>query len=305
MGGLISSSKSNDYAKIVIDFDNVKPSNKELEIYNQVQGILDQCPKVLGLINDYKNCRSLCSEAMSRPTPESEEKAFTALLHSVKSVQVFFNFSEDLKKCVPVLLNELSKPLEDTKQTLQDQQALVKQFANILNFVLTFDQIRMMRPNLSNDFSYYRRYLPKFSKREDITVKAEEASAMALFTARHCPMMVSLSSATDECLQQNRHVTNAMSAMANACLAMLKNKRFDSVDTNKYVAKAMTGAVVLFDHVHPSGVFYRSPVDIKGVVKFLKKADFDTASLLAIIRFSSKHFKDDSTPSGIIDMFED
>jgi hypothetical protein len=182
---------------------------------------------------------------MSNPSKESEEKAFTALLKAVKSVQVFYNFSKDLSEtllfccaqtvadflptpesCVPVLLNELSKPVEETKKSLQDQQALVKQFANILNFVLTFDQIRMMRPHLSNDFSYYRRYLPKFAKHPDIVVKADEASAMALYTARHCPMMVSLSSATASCLEQNRHVTNSMSAMAGICLAMLKNKRY-------------------------------------------------------------------------------
>uniref|UniRef100_A0A7S2TZX8 CYRIA/CYRIB Rac1 binding domain-containing protein n=1 Tax=Lotharella oceanica TaxID=641309 RepID=A0A7S2TZX8_9EUKA len=304
MGSLLSSSKSSDYANLVIDFDNVKPSSKEVEIYNQVQKILDQCPKVLGLINDYKDCTQLCSKAMSEPSQSSEEKAFSALLKSVKSVKVFYDFSNDLKKCVPVLLNELSKPAEETKQTLQDQQALVKQFANILDFVLMFDQIRMMRPHLSNDFSYYRRYLPKFARRPDIEVKADEASAMALFTARHCPMMVSLSSATAECLEQNRHVTNAMSAMANACLAMLKNKRFKSVDTNKYVARAMVGAVVLFDHVYPSGVFYKSPVDIKGIIKFLKKAEFDAVSLLATIRYSSKNFKHQTTPSSITDLFD-
>jgi len=301
----LSGSKSRDYAKLVIDFDNVKPSSKELKIYNEVQVILDKCPKILSLIQDYKNCTNLCSKAMSKPNAENEEKAFTALLNSVQSVQAFYVFSKDLKSCVPVLLGELSKPEADAKQTMQDQQALVKQLADILNFVLTFDQIRMMRPHLSNDFSYYRRYLPKFASHPDIKVKADEASAMALFTARHCPMMVSLSSATSDVLAQNRHVTNAMSAMANACLAMLKNKRFESMETNKYVAKAMVGAVILFDHVYPSGVFYKSPVDIKGVIKFLKKADFDTVSLLATIRYSSKHFKDESTPRGIVDMFED
>mmetsp|Transcript_24689 Transcript_24689/g.39632 ORF Transcript_24689/g.39632 Transcript_24689/m.39632 type:complete len:97 (+) Transcript_24689:142-432(+) len=61
MGSLLSQSKSADYAKIVIDFDNVKPSSKELEIYNQVQKILNQCPTVLTLLIEYKNCTKLCS----------------------------------------------------------------------------------------------------------------------------------------------------------------------------------------------------------------------------------------------------
>mmetsp|Transcript_24692 Transcript_24692/g.39640 ORF Transcript_24692/g.39640 Transcript_24692/m.39640 type:complete len:98 (+) Transcript_24692:142-435(+) len=96
MGSLLSQSKSADYAKIVIDFDNVKPSSKELEIYNQVQKILNQCPTVLTLLIEYKNCTKLCSTAMSSPSKESEEKAFNALLKSVKTVSVFYSFSQDL-----------------------------------------------------------------------------------------------------------------------------------------------------------------------------------------------------------------
>lgn len=120
-------------------------------------------------------------------------------------------------------------------------------------------------------------------------------------------MMLSLSEACKTLVEekQNPHINNAMSAMANVCLAMLKNKRFESMETNKYVAKAMTGAVILYDHVEETGVFYRSKVDIKSIIKYLKKADFDTSGLLATIRYSSKNFRSSSTPSSIRDMFTD
>ncbi len=40
---------------------------------------------------------------------------------------------------------------------LDDHQALVKQFARILDFVLKFDECKMTTPAVQNDFSYYRR----------------------------------------------------------------------------------------------------------------------------------------------------
>jgi len=64
----------------------------------------------------------------------------------------------------PDLLNKLADPVDNAPTALGTQQALAKQLAMLLDFILEFDQRRMMRPHLSNDFSYYRRLLPKFNK---------------------------------------------------------------------------------------------------------------------------------------------
>lgn len=64
------------------------------------------------------------------------------------------------------LLQALAR--DDAKQTLEDQQALVKQLGNMLVFVIDFDQKRLECPQLSNDFAFYRRLLPKFPKHPDV-----------------------------------------------------------------------------------------------------------------------------------------
>ena len=51
---------------------------------------------------------------------------------------------------------DLSEPLRTIVEQLDVHQALVKQFAKILEFVLKFDEYKMMNPALQNDFSYYR-----------------------------------------------------------------------------------------------------------------------------------------------------
>ena len=41
------------------------------------------------------------------------------------------------------------------------QTALAKQLGEILDFALKFDELKMTKPALQNDFSYYRRLMPK------------------------------------------------------------------------------------------------------------------------------------------------
>ncbi len=64
---------------------------------------------------------------------------------------------------VPLLLWELcSGPLPPAEQ-LESRQALAKQFAQLLDFVLRFDELKMSTPALQNDFSFYRRVMSRRS----------------------------------------------------------------------------------------------------------------------------------------------
>ncbi len=51
-------------------------------------------------------------------------------------------------------------PLPPLEQ-LEARQALAKQFAHILDFVLRFDELKMKTPAMQNDFSYYRRTMSR------------------------------------------------------------------------------------------------------------------------------------------------
>ena len=267
----------------------------ELSIYTRVQEVLAQAPSVLQLLEEYKGCQELARKAMSTPTLANETEAFEGLLEAVKSIATFFSFSKQIEAVVPDLLISLSRgPTEENKQSFSDQQALVKQFASLLNFALSFDQLRMNRPFLSNDFSYYRRLLPKFAKHPSVIVKDDDASGMALFTAEHIPMTTSIAKAAAAALEKNTFVLNALALMTNSCCSMLQSRSFTRQDINLFVARAMTGSLVCYDHVDPAGVFSKkSPIRLKQVVQLLKK-DFpqDNNTLINAIRYSTKHFKD-------------
>lgn len=72
---------------------------------------------------------------------------------------------------------------------LEGQQALAKQLADILDFVLRFDDAKMINPAIQNDFSYYRRSLSKQKNKVEVKIKDELANRMSLFFAYPTPML--------------------------------------------------------------------------------------------------------------------
>jgi len=286
---------------ITIDFEGKEPSAAEREQYDKLEATFVEADRVLRLIEDYKGCQDLARMAMSQPTPQNEKAAFEGLLLSVESISAFFNFSKALDKIVQSLLLTLAQ----NANALETQQALCTQLARIFDFVLKFDQTRMMRPNLSNDFSYYRRLLPKFNKHPDIKIKDDDASGMALFTAEHIPMNSCINKAGASAASQDPEVSNVLATLAMSCANMLKAKRFNNERTNVLCARAMTGAIVMFDNIDPLGAFSkRSPINVKVCVQLLKRefAPKDFNPLLNAIHYSTKNFND--APQGTQNLFD-
>ena len=132
------------------------------------------------------------------------------------------------------LCSDKMKPLEH----LETQQALVKQYACILDFVLKFDDFKMLNPSIQNDFSYYRRTVSRLKNPNpaksiqmpdmpDIT--SELANKMSLFYANPTPMLRVLSDATFNFVLTNPHLpieytTETLGTMAKVCQRMIENQ---------------------------------------------------------------------------------
>jgi hypothetical protein len=105
-----------------------------------------------------------------------------------------------VERVVPKILGQLCSGNLSPTQHLETQQALVKQLAEILEFVLKFDEHKMKTPAIQNDFSYYRRTLTRASRQDnaerDLVVGNELANRMSLFYAHATPMLRVLSQAT-------------------------------------------------------------------------------------------------------------
>lgn len=287
-----------------IDFENVEVSENEQKMYDSIEELLAESDAALKAIEEYTGCQELARKAMTTPSHENEQEAFEGLLGAVDAIDSFYKFSIRLAEMFPDLMVEIAKAsgmFSDTEGEAVPA-ALCTQLARIMDFSLRFDQTRMLRPNLSNDFSYYRRLLPKFNKHPNIRIKDDEASGMALFTAEHIPMMSCLSQAGRNAQDMNRDCTRLLSVMANSCMKLLKQKKC-SEESTLLCVRAMTGCIVLFDHVDDLGAFHKkSPINIKGAIILLKKDFPKDLSLQNAIHYSTANFKD--APQNIQDLFD-
>lgn len=210
---------------------------------------------------------------MSKPSPETEKEAWVALLPAIAVLKEIYDYSLKLQDIFPVLLNALMK--DDDQQSLVTKQALAKQLADVFDFVLQFDDAKMMNPAIQNDFSYYRRYLAriKHSKEnmDDIVVRDDLANRMSLFFAHATPMMRVVTETTVNYLENEgpennvtkASVVNGLALMANVCYDMVHKKKYENNDTNMFCLRSMTGCIILVDHIHPQGAFYKkSPIKV-------------------------------------------
>lgn len=65
----------------------------------------------------------------------------------------FYEHSIELERIVPKLLSHLVGGRLNPTQHLETQQALVKQLAEILEFVLKFDEYKVKKQSNNNDFN--------------------------------------------------------------------------------------------------------------------------------------------------------
>lgn len=85
-------------------------------------------------------------EAIADPSPEVQGKAWSAVLPLVIKLKRCYEHSLELDKIVPKLLGQLVGGKLNPTQHLETQQALVKQLAEILEFVLKFDEYKVSSP---------------------------------------------------------------------------------------------------------------------------------------------------------------
>ena len=71
-------------------------------------------------------------------------QAWQAVLPAVEQLKEFYDFSQELEQCFPKLLTALCQ--DDPKTNLEKRQALAKQFADVFDFVLRFDDLKMLNP---------------------------------------------------------------------------------------------------------------------------------------------------------------
>jgi len=301
---------------IFLDFEAAVPGENEKEIHAMIGDVLTKSEGVLEKLFAYKGCEEFIRKAITTPGPDTENAAWAALLPAVETLQEFYEFSTEIEKVYPKLLHQLfgagTSDNVDLKQSLEGQQSLAKQLADIFDFALRFDDAKMVNPAIQNDFSYYRRSLSRMklnNKGGDIKIKDELANRMSLFFAYPTPMMKVLTDTTVNFVNGTNggtpvdkiQVVNGFSLMANVCLDMVEKAKFKNTKTNMFCLRGMTGAILLVDHVDEHGAFQKKcAINMKGAISQLKSfTEASTDGLLNALRYTTKHLNDPDTPAAI------
>lgn len=237
-------------------------------------------------------------------------KSISSSVSSVSCVE------EALQGLLEFLTNSHCSPT----QHLEQEQALARQFAEILHFTLRFDELKMTNPAIQNDFSYYRRTLSRMRIINQTAVEHNEvdnelANRMSLFYANATPMLKTLSDATTKFVSKHaelpvENTTDCLSTMASVCKVMLETpeyrSRFASDDTVLFCLRVMVGVIILYDYVHPAGAFVKtSKIDMKGCIKVLRyQPPNSVEGLLNALRYTTKHLNDETTSKQIKNMLQ-
>jgi len=302
LSALFSSEKKNAI-DIFLDFEKAVPTTEnEKKVHAEVAEYMKESDRILTEISQFKGCDEAIRKAITSPGPETEKTAWDAIVPSVDTLKHFFDFSTSLDQVLPKLLLALFSGTVD--QNLSGQQALAKQLADILDFVLRFDDAKMINPAIQNDFSYYRRSLSKHKNKVEVKIKDDLANRMSLFFAYPTPMLRVIIETTVGMVKANTiqkaEVVNGFALMANICLEMVETNKFTNAATNLFCLRAMSAAIVLVDHLDDLGAFHKKTnVHVKNAIAALKTysgPSGSTDSLLNALRFSTVHLNDADTP---------
>eukprot|EP00045_Choanoeca_perplexa_P001098 m.17997 g.17997 ORF g.17997 m.17997 type:complete len:325 (+) comp10729_c0_seq1:108-1082(+) len=302
--------------QMFVDFEKAAPSDAEKEVYEVVDAVLSRSSGIIEALETYEGAGDHIRNAISNASDEGMQKAaWDAVCPLVGKLKDLYIYSSEIEGVLPRLLEALCSETPAI-EVMADKQALSKQLAEILRFVLKFDDLKMNNSAIQNDFSYYRRTLNRMKMNnsgedEAVVVTNEEANRMSLFFAYPTPMLKAVSDATTKFVNENHEIpventTDFLSTMATLCRVMIETpdvyQRFEKPETVTFCQRVMVGAIILYDHVHLVGAFSKKnpSIDMRGSIKALKMHDNPhLENLLNALRFSTKHLNDDSTPKEV------
>jgi len=296
MGGIFGSEKEFT-PSFFLDFENVQPTDNEKAVYNQVQLVVEKHAKIISVMSQYKGCTELIQKAISQPTDENKSACWKNLSPAVETLKDFFLHAEELAKVFPTLLEALCSST-DVDSNFSTKQALTKQLAGIFDFAMTYDDLKMNNPAISNDFSYFRRTMSAMKMTGSdikVTITDEMANKMSLFYAFPTPML----NLVKNCIQAGKTkidkqlIIGGLSLVANVCFNLVDKRKFNSPPILMFCLRAATGATIIVDSLYEPGIFHprakKAPIHAKYCVVVLKGfTDAPTVSLVNALKYNTK-----------------
>lgn len=298
-----------DYADL--HFEEAEPNEREREIAGEVAGLLGRTRGMLERLATYRGCAEPIKVAVRTPSLENDVAAWQAVVPAVRMLQDFFDFYGEFRDALLKLLAFVcaDDPLISLPENLHSARLLVQ----MLDFVIRFDELKMGKATIQNDFSFYRRSMSRMKRGEalgELDVEAppvndETANRMSLFFAYPNPFTKAL---IDEFARLDAERTaRCFGLLANACRALAEREPDGAEGKERAFGlfRAMVAAILFYDYLLPQGVFVKkSDVDVVACVGALKRYHEDAMDLLNTIRYGTHSFNSETTPKRVLDAMQ-
>lgn len=237
----------------------------------------------------------------------------------------FYQYSAAIETCLPLILQTLC--IGDVNKNLERHKGLARILCNLLDFVFEFDSLKMTKPQIQNDFSYYRRCLSRGKLSNEVDLRSamnedELANRLSMFYAYPTPMLRTVTEVTTQFVAKNRvgrSVSECLSTLAGVCYHSVSSSTSPSSsssfkksngsnrspprpETTAFCLRVMVISIIIYDHIDPQGAFIKSsPINIKNSVKAIHSYGNanDTPNLMSALRYNTKHLNDATTPKSI------
>lgn len=251
-------------------------------------------------LSTYKGCSSIIQQTLKDYQNSALlQQSFETISPNIETISEFYHICAEIVQALVII----TKALKGDFQVFQQNANLSKLLGRLLLFCFEFDQAKMNRPELQNDFSFYRRCLtsPHIEPLHK-PVTADLAPEISMWIAESLPMFAAITPKSVHGQLQYAiplQNTTVLATFANICCGMAQRLRGGA--TSPIVLKMLVAATIAYDRTSEKGAFYsRSPLKLSRAVAVIAKyGGSDRGLLQASLKFSTLHFNDSDTSNAI------
>ena len=278
-----------DFENENLDFSVLDESEKVLA--EKIESKLKTAYQLLEFLQNYgAGGRQIIKEASAKINDETvQTEAWNSLVPMVASLLKLKKMTDSLNEEVPEILSKMwGQKISRESLALIDifrkNMFLVVQLGKILDYAMRFDALKMNAPTIPNDISYVKRQNTIRTKRNCINENLENREVLATHNLEQLSMYYILptpalkniiDTVTNFFKNDNSKDTSLdlIVSFGNICIKILSSdlkSNYQRFGTISMLHRMMVASSLLYDHLHPDGVFVKdSPINIRAVVDIL------------------------------------
>jgi len=264
------------------DFDNAVPDAQDQKLHAEAEELVLRFNELTSVLENYEVAKNAVKRAIEDPSAEGE--CFEEVLPNIVALQDFYVFGQRLADLVERILLRLS---EASSENVFSHQALSKQYAEIMSYIIDWDFKKMVKSNLQNDLAFYRRCMDRQGSPDELPVSHDHTAYISMMLAESLPMMTEVAKKLKLVVSRgNTDLAITVAKFAEACRYLIKKKKFETNSPYyELCLKGMAGSLVLYDRISNEGAFKSRNLKAKKIISIVSTFDQKFPGMTSFFHF--------------------